>query len=339
MRRAHVRGEEPQPNVEEPFPQGTNVRKPVIIKKIETRSPLHELYLDSQNQTDNNDPREPIPSPTMPPLEDTEARSECEEIDTTEILLPVEIRAKIIRNFLRPDQHTVAPPRVVESSTNTPNWQNSDKIDSPPKTTDMGSHSNIAKPDIKICDTMSRLRTRSKLRKLASRRQQASNNNNREHSLLDQNIVTPTNAVPEAYPMEPAQNNANNNITNQGACGGATTKKPTPKQKQPDGSDPSSTITVPRQRRMIKNSQRRKIRGDLITIYKLEDEIEYVEDPVDIWVLQQHRAGNRDPRFTSASRAERRRMMENGMWPLNGTGKIPPQPTSADGNDNIGRTP
>ena len=196
MRRAHVRGEEPQPNVEEPFPQGTNVRKPVIIKKIETRSPLHELYLDSQNQTDNNDPREPIPSPTMPPLEDTEARSECEEIDTTEILLPVEIRAKIIRNFLRPDQHTVAPPRVVESSTNTPNWQNSDKIDSPPKTTDMGSHSNIAKPDIKICDTMSRLRTRSRLHELANRRQQASNNNNGEHTLLDQDIVTHNQSTP-----------------------------------------------------------------------------------------------------------------------------------------------
>ena len=30
-------------------------------------------------------------------------------------------------------------------------------------------------------------------------------------------------------------------------------------------------------------------------------------------------------------------MMENGMWPLNGANKEPPQPTSADGNDNTGR--
>ena len=186
---------------------------------------------------------------------------------------------------------------------------------------------------------MSRLRQRSRLREIANRRQQASNNNNGEHTLLDQNIVTPTNAVPEPHPTEPARNNANNNITNQGACGGGTTKKPTPKQEQPEGSDSSSTITVPKQRCMIKNSQRRKIREDLITIYESDDEIKYVEDPVDTWALQQHRAGNRDPRFTSASRAERRHMMENGMWPLNGTGKVPPQPTSADGNDNIGRAP
>ena len=58
-----------------------------------------------------------------------------------------------------------------------------------------------------------------------------------------------------------------------------------------------------------------------------------------MWALQQHRAGNRNPRFTSASRAERRLMMKNGMWPLNGANKESLQPTSAEGNDNIGRAP
>ena len=76
-----------------------------------------------------------------------------------------------------------------------------------------------------------------------------------------------------------------------------------------------------------------------ITIYKSDDDIECVEGPVDDWALQQRRAGNRDPKFTSASRAEHRQMMKDGMWPLNGANKIPPQPVPADGNDNIKRDP
>ena len=136
-RRVHVRGEDPQPNVEEQISQQSEIRKPVIIKKIKTRLPLHELHINGQNQTNNNDSREPIPSPTMPPLEDAEARSECKEINTTETLLSVEIRAKISRNFPQLDQHTVAPPRVVDSSTNTPIWGNTDKINSQPQTTDI----------------------------------------------------------------------------------------------------------------------------------------------------------------------------------------------------------
>ena len=64
-----------------------------------------------------------------------------------------------------------------------------------------------------------------------------------------------------------------------------------------------------------------------------------MEDPVDDWTLQQHRAGNRDPRFISASRAERRQMMKDEMWPLNGANKIPPKPVPMDGNDNTERDP
>jgi hypothetical protein len=95
---------------------------------------------------------------------------------------------------------------------------------------------------------------------------------------------------------------------------------------------------IPSRRNAIKNTQRRKIPRDLITIYKSKDENEHKEDPVDAWALQQHGAGNRDLRFTSASRAERRSMMENGMWPLNGADKKPPQATPADDNDNIRKT-
>ena len=200
---------------------------------------------------------------------------------------------------------------------------------------------NIVKPDTKICDTISRLRTRSRLREIANRRRQASKNNNGEHTLLDQDIVTynrgtPTNAISETHPLETTRNIVTNNTAdkdttikgynsrdvngdnNEGACGGDASKRPTLGQGKPDGNNPSSAITlsIPSKRNEIKNTQRRKTWRDLITIYKSEDETEHEEDPVDTWALRQHLAGNRDPRFTSASRAERRFMMENGMWLL-----------------------
>ena len=128
VRRLHIRGEDPQPNIEEAFPQQTKAGKPVAIKKIETQLSSNTPYPDRQNLTCNNDLKEPIPLTT-------EARFEYLEIDTTEILLPVEIRAKLIQTFPRPDQHTVAPPRVVKLSTNELNWQNPDQINGLPQTT------------------------------------------------------------------------------------------------------------------------------------------------------------------------------------------------------------
>ena len=89
----------------------------------------------------------------------------------------------------------------------------------------------------------------------------------------------------------------------------------------------------------VQSPQRQQTRGDLVTINKSDDDIKCVEDPVNDWALQQHRAGNRNPRFISASRAERREMMKEGMWPLNGANKIPPKPVPMDGNDNTERDP
>ena len=168
VRRVHVRGEDPQPNVEVPILQQPAVRKPVLLKKIVTRQPLRELHPNGQHHTTDSEHRDPIPSPTMPPLENTTANT----YHFAEALLPVEIRAKLSRNLPHIDEPTVAPPQVTDLSTNTPSQQ---------KTTDMVSHSSISKPDTKISDTMSRLRQRSRLRELARRRQQTSNNNNGEH--------------------------------------------------------------------------------------------------------------------------------------------------------------
>ena len=211
----------------------------------------------------------------------------------------------------------------------------------------MVSHSSISKPDTKISNTMSRLRQRSRLRKLV-RRRQTSNNNNGEHTLPNRTIVTPTNIVTEPVPKVDSTPSTSvieihptapaHNSLNQGPCRGDPTTQ-LPKCKPTDEQNYSSTITIPKRRYAVQSPQRQQTRGDLITISKSDDNIECVEDPVDDWALQQHWAGNRDPRFTSVSRAERRQMMKDGMWPLNGAKKIPPKPIPMDGNDNTERDP
>ena len=246
--RVHVRGEDPQPNVEVPIPQQSAVRKPVVLKKIVTRLPLRELHQNGQSQPNENEHRDPIPSPTMPTLEDAMVKLKVSHF--AEALLPVEIRAKIGRNLLQIDQFTVAPPQVADLSTNTPNRQNTTNIESQQETTNMVSHSSISKPDTKISDTMSRLRQRSKLHELARRRQQTSNNNNGEHTLLDRNTVNPTNVVTEPIPkvdFTPSTSVIGANLTepahnspNQGACGGEPTTQ-LPKRKPTEEFNYSST--------------------------------------------------------------------------------------------------
>ena len=77
-----------------------------------------------------------------------------------------------------------------------------------------------------------------------------------------------------------------------------------------------------------KNTRGHEVPGDVITIYSSsEDECEYKEDPVDVWALRQHRAGNKDPRFLSSSIAERRSMINKGIWPLDGANQKP-EPSS-----------
>ena len=78
-RRVHVRGEDPQPVVKEAVPQRTEMRPSVGVKKIEIQSPS-ALHPGRQDLRCNYGLEEPLPSPTMPPLEDAEARFEYHEI-------------------------------------------------------------------------------------------------------------------------------------------------------------------------------------------------------------------------------------------------------------------
>ena len=129
---------------------------------------------------------------------------------------------------------------------------------------------------------MSRLRQRSRLRELTRRRQQTSNNNNGEHTLLDRNIFTPTNVVTEppstsvigAQPTEAARNSPN-----QSSCGGDPTTQ-LPMRKPTEERNYSSTITILTRRYTVQSSQQQQTRGDLITIYESDDNIECVEDLV-----------------------------------------------------------
>jgi hypothetical protein len=116
-------------------------------------------------------------------------------------------------------------------------------------------------------------------------------------------------------------------------CRGDESKMPTPRRGRLSGNNPSPANTPSRRRNATKNTQGYKVPGDLIMIYESEDEDKLKEDPVDEWALQQHRAGNRDPRFLSSSIAECRSMMEEGMWPLNRAEQKPEPsswPTSSD---------
>ena len=101
-----------------------------------------------------------------------------------ELFLPIKTKAKLIQTFPRLDQNTMVLPHVVEMAANEKNWPKPDSnaeqqevvkprnSDSLQQTADMGSHGETTKPDKKICDTLSRLRTRSSKQKTLGVKQQ-----------------------------------------------------------------------------------------------------------------------------------------------------------------------
>ena len=198
--------------------------------------------------TKDTEIEKPVPSPKMPPLEDAETRFEYHKTGAMEILLPIEIRAKLIPTFPLLDQNTTVLPHAVELAANDNNCPKTDSdaehpervklrdSDSLQQTADMGSHGETIKPDKKMCNTLSRLRTRSRLHEIANKRRQASNNNNREQPLLDQDIVihnqgTWTNTILRTPPPESTAKTATTAImTTKGA---SSTWKKTP-SSQPD---------------------------------------------------------------------------------------------------------
>ena len=108
----------------------------------------------------------------------------------------------------------------------------------------MGGHGETVKLDKNICDTLSRLQTRSRLREIANRRRQASNNNDGEHPLLDQDIIihdqgTSATAILETYPPETKQTNATNDTYKPTATKKATKKGGVSEDVDGQGPDPT----------------------------------------------------------------------------------------------------
>ena len=109
---------------------------------------------------------------TMPPLEDAETKFEYQETGAIEILLPIEIRAKLIQTFPRLDQNTTVLPHVVELAANDNSWPKTNGDAEQPErekpqdnnslqqTADIGSHGKNVKSDRKLSNKLSRLRTR-----------------------------------------------------------------------------------------------------------------------------------------------------------------------------------
>ena len=107
-------------------------------------------------------------------------------------------------------------------------------------------------------------------------------------------------------------------------CGGDASNLSTLEQRQLNEKNPVPATTPTSKDNATKNIYGHEIPRNAITIYSsLEDEKEYKEDLVDVWALQQHLAGNKDPKFLSSSIAERRFMMNKGLWPLDGADQKP----------------
>ena len=196
------------------------------MKRIEIRPPgiANPKYPKSAESTKAESP---MPSPTMPTLEDADVRFLYYKTSAMEVFLPPETKAKLIQTFPRLDHNTTVLPHMVELAINDNNWPKTYKnvkrpergkpqdSNSPKRTTDMGSHGKKQKPDKSCSDTLSRLKTRERLRKIANKRSQESNNNHKEHPLLDQDVVhhtqsIPTTAILGTPPPEPKHNNATN---------------------------------------------------------------------------------------------------------------------------------
>ena len=91
---------------------------------------------------------------------------ECNKFDAAEILLPVEIRAKVVQTFPRPERRVTTSPDTVglavnnitqqksDSEIKQPEKQQNQNNDSSPPFVNMSSHANAAEPDTEACDSI-----------------------------------------------------------------------------------------------------------------------------------------------------------------------------------------
>ena len=116
--RVHIRGEDPQPDEERAIPQQAKVEQPIIVKKIEAQLSSSASHSNHQHPSCQYYPKDPIPSPTMPPLEDPDTWHGYSKFDAVEAVLPVEIRAKVTQTFPLPHRRATGPPDTADLALN-----------------------------------------------------------------------------------------------------------------------------------------------------------------------------------------------------------------------------
>ena len=103
-----------------------------------------------------------------------------------EVFFPNKTKTKLIQTFPRLDQNTTVLQHVVELAINDNNWPKTNEDTKRPergkpqdsnslqRIADMGSHGKNQKPDKKRPNTLSRLKTRDRLHKIANKKRQES---------------------------------------------------------------------------------------------------------------------------------------------------------------------
>ena len=153
-------------------------------RKKDRNRPPDIVYPERQHSMESTKADTPMPSPTMPPLEDADVRLLYYGTSAIKVFLPIETKAKLIKTFPHLDQNATVLPHMVQLAINNNNWPKPNEDTKRPekgkpqdsnslqRTTDMGSHEKNQKPDKKCPDTLSRLKTRDRLHEFVNKRRQ-----------------------------------------------------------------------------------------------------------------------------------------------------------------------
>ena len=231
VRRVHQKEVIPRPIKEEATPLRTLTGETVRVKKVEIQrpnianprlnenmsrdndscNPQYRKQKDGTELLSSDDKEKPIPSPTMPDLEDANTRwFAFRKTDIVEVFPSECTGTKMIpvQTFLRPGQNRSALPHATKLAKSDNNWpQTGTDIKQPERgktqndistqqTATMGSHSKTPKPGGAYPDAISRLRQRSRLCQIAQRMCKEANNNQQRHPPPGQGATRQEQATP-----------------------------------------------------------------------------------------------------------------------------------------------
>ena len=292
-RRVCTEDENPQPDERRAAPRRAETERPVVIKRIETQLLINT---GNQNLAHHREPEEPIPSPTMPPLEDPDMWHEYSELGELGAHLPAVTQAGVTRTPSHIVQYVPTLLSTADSMRNIKTQQ--DTVDSQGQREDQNTSSSPSTVDTNGCTTTQQgvemnnptaeSQLRSKLRNLAAKRRQAYNNNNETCTQINQDTadnvrkrphdtftkanptdkplrgeintkLAETDIPPEERPVEKKQRPANNNTD---GCNNeqSNSTQCTLIQDTPERDDPpaTSTNTTKANKKLIKKTARRR---------------------------------------------------------------------------------